>query len=218
MLTPCEHQSLAVAEAEKRELRAKKRAAKRKKKRTTKCKTAWRLPLWFKYVTMFLCLAYCSVMALITIVYGIKFTLRGEEVARQLDIEAWGTTNITYFNSESTNMMSFELTESTALDLKFVTRKELATRRNVTNVTDYDVDLYANDTVTIVRPVAEGNDEVYKILGQEGTYADPSTPTDLSDPTGPTDPTDSTEPTGLPDPTDTTDPTDPTVRTDFTNR
>jgi hypothetical protein len=31
-----------------------------------------RLPLWFKYVTMLLCLAYCSVMALVTIVYGIK--------------------------------------------------------------------------------------------------------------------------------------------------
>jgi hypothetical protein len=45
-----------------------------------------RLPLWFKYVTMLLCLAYCSVMALITIVYGIKFTLRGEKLARQRDV------------------------------------------------------------------------------------------------------------------------------------
>jgi hypothetical protein len=77
---------LATEEAKKRALRADRRTARRKKKRATKCKMDARLPMWFKYVTMFLCLAYCSVMALITIVYGIKFTLRGEELARQQDV------------------------------------------------------------------------------------------------------------------------------------
>jgi hypothetical protein len=130
-----------------------------------------RLPMWFKYVTMFLCLAYCSVMALITIVYGIKFTLRGEELARQQDVTEWSGINITYFNNEITNasMMSFDLNESIALELAFVTQKELATRRNVTDVDLYDVNLYANDTVEIVRPVAEEEDEVYMILGVKGT-------------------------------------------------
>jgi hypothetical protein len=121
---------------------------------------------------MVLCLAYCGVMALITIVYGIKFTLRGEELARQQDVTQWSGINITYFDNEvNASMMGFELNESIALDRAFVTLKELATRRfgNATNATDYDVDLYANDTVQIVRPVAEEEEEVYMILGQKGT-------------------------------------------------
>jgi hypothetical protein len=176
-------QSLAAAEAEKREVRAKKRAAKRKRTRTM-----GRLPLWFRHVTIFLCLAYCSVMALVTIVYGIKFTLRGEELARQQDLKQWTDINITYFDSESTNasisMMSFELNESIALNRKFVTLEELVMRRfgNVTSVTDYDVDMYANDTVKIVRPVAE-EEEVYLIFGQKGTYTDLSTSTDSTNST-----------------------------------
>jgi hypothetical protein len=126
-------------------------------------------------------------MALITIVYGIKFTLRGEELARQEDLKQWTDINITYFDSESTNvsisMMSFELNESTALNREFVTLEELAMRRfgNVTNVTDYDVEMYANDTVKVVRPVAGEEEEVYLIFGQKGTYADLSTPPDSTD-------------------------------------
>ena len=173
------------------------------------CGITGRLPMWFRYVTMFLCLAYCIVMTIVTLVYGIKFTLRGEELARQQDVEEWGTVNITYFISESTNasMMSFELNESIALDRAFVTMEELAARRfgNLTNATDYDVDLYANDTVQIVRPVAEEEEEVYMILGQKGTYADPSTSTHPTDPTDPADPIKLTDPT---DPTADTDPTD----------
>jgi hypothetical protein len=121
---------------------------------------------------MFLCLAYCSVMALITIVYGIKFTLLGEELARQQDVTQWSGINITYFNDEITNVsiMSFDLNESIALELELVTQKELATRRNVTDVDLYDVDLYANDTVRIVRPVAEEEEEVYMILGVKGAH------------------------------------------------
>jgi hypothetical protein len=158
----------SMKDAEKREKRAD---WKRKLKKHRKCKSSMRLPLWFRHVTMFLCLAYCSVMALITIVYGIKFTLRGEELARQQDVTQWGGMNITYFNNESTNasMMSFELNESIALDLAFVTLEELATRRNFTYIDFYDVDRYANDTVEIVRAVEEEEDVVYSILGQKGT-------------------------------------------------
>jgi hypothetical protein len=88
--------------------------------------------------------------------------------------------------------------------------EELAARRfgNLTNATDYDVDLYANDTVQIVRPVAEEEEEVYMILGQKGTYADPSTYTYPSDPTDPTDPADLINLTDPTDPTADTDPTD----------
>jgi hypothetical protein len=126
-------------------------------------------------------------MSTITIVYGIKFTLRGEELARQKDITQCCGINITYFNNESTNasMMSFELNESDALDRAFVTLLELAKRRNFTNVDLYDVDLYANDTVEIVRAVEEEEDEVYMILGQKGT--DPCNPTTHAKLTDPTD-------------------------------
>jgi hypothetical protein len=125
MLMLIRAQMLAAEEAKKRALRAEKRAAKRKKARATKCKTAARLTFWFKFVTRFLCLSYCSVMALITVVYGIKFTLRGEELARQQDVEEWGNINITYFEDEITNasMMRFDLNESIALELAFVTEK-----------------------------------------------------------------------------------------------
>jgi hypothetical protein len=70
--------------------------------------------------------------------------------------------------------MTFDLNESIALSLAFVTQEELATRRNITEIDLYDVDLYANDTVKIVRPVAEEEEEVYMILGVKG--ADPSNP------------------------------------------
>jgi hypothetical protein len=117
-------------------------------------------------------------MALITIMYGIKFTLRGEELARQQDVEEWGGINITYFDNEvNASMMGFELNGSIALDRAFVTLEELAIRRfgNATNATDYDVDLYANDTVQNVRPLAEEEEEVYLVLGQKGTGAKPAT-------------------------------------------
>jgi hypothetical protein len=153
-------------------MRADKRAAKRRKKRSSKCKAAGRLPLWFKYVTMVLCLVYCSVMSTITLVYGIKFTLRGEELARQRDITQCCGINITYFKDEITNvsMMSFELDEAEAVDRAFVTLEELAERRfsNITDFDLYDVYLY-NDTVEIVRPMEEVEYEPYMILGVEGT-------------------------------------------------
>jgi hypothetical protein len=201
-LTP--PQSLSTQAAEKRHRRAdRKRKFKMKCRKATKCGKG-RLPFWFKHVTMFLCLSYVVVMSLITIVYGIKFTLRGEELARQKGILQLSGLNITYFSNEITNasMMSFELNESNALDQAFVTLDELATRRNITDVDAYDFDLYANDTVRIVRPVAEEEDEIYTVFGQEGTD-----PIDLTDPTDLTDPPD---PTYSTDPTDDTDPTDPT--------
>jgi hypothetical protein len=46
-------------------------------------------------------------------------------------------------------------------------------RRNVTDIDLYDFELYANDTVEIVRPVAEEEDEVYLIFGRKGTDLDP---------------------------------------------
>jgi hypothetical protein len=165
---------------------------------------------------MLLCLIYVVVMSLITIVYGIKFTLRGEELARQKGILQLSGLNITYFINEITNasMMSFELNESDALDKAFVTLDELATRRNITDVDVYDFDLYANDTVRIVRPVAEEEDEVYTVFGQEGTA--PINVANPTDPADPNDPTDNTDNTDSIDPTDNADPPDPAVPT-YTN-
>jgi hypothetical protein len=71
-------------------------------------------------------------------------------------------------------MVSFDLNESIALELAFVNQEELAKRRNLTNATDYDVYLYANDTVKIGRPVAEEEEQIYMILGVKGT--DPPSP------------------------------------------
>jgi hypothetical protein len=121
---------------------------------------------------MLLCLTYCGVMSTITLVYGVKFTLRDAELLRQQDITRCCGLNITYFDDESTNasMMSFELNESDAIEREFVTLKELAKRRfeNTTDFASYDVFLY-NDTVEIVRPVEIVEERVYKILGVEGT-------------------------------------------------
>jgi hypothetical protein len=104
-------------------------------------------------------------MALITFVYGIKFALRGEELALQQDITRLGDINVTYFNDESTNasMMSFELNESLAFDRAFVTLEELSKSRygDVADVDLYGVDLFANETMKIVRPVVEKAKEVY---------------------------------------------------------
>jgi hypothetical protein len=41
-------------------------------------------------------------------------------------------------------------------------------RRTFTDIELYDVDLYANDTVTIVRPVADEEEQIYMILGVKG--------------------------------------------------
>jgi hypothetical protein len=163
---------LATQEAEKRAQRALKRVARRKKKRTRMCRTSRRLPRWFRYVTMFLCLAYCSVMAVITMVYGIKFTIRGEELARQQDLAQFSGINVTYFNDSNVTdgltmqlMMKFELNGSMALERQFVTEEELA---KVHNVSVDDVDLYLNKTVEIIRPVAG---EVYGALSSlENVY------------------------------------------------
>jgi hypothetical protein len=140
---------LAMQEAEKKAKRTEQRVARRKKRRARMCSTSWRLPLWFKKVTMLLCLAYCAVMALITMIYGIKFTLRGSELERQRDLAQWSDINVTYFNNDSSNMtmLKFQVNGSIALERGFVTEVELANRN-----------LYANDTVEIVRPVME---EVY---------------------------------------------------------
>jgi hypothetical protein len=98
---------------------------------------------------MLLCLAYCGVMALITMVYGIKFTLRGSELERQRDLAQWSDINVTYFNNDSSNttLLEIEVNGFLALERGFVTEEELA----IWN-------LYANDTLEVVRPVME---EVY---------------------------------------------------------
>ena len=99
-------------------------------------------------------------MALITIVYGIKFALRGEELVRQQELAQWGGINVTYYddNESLTTMMSFELNISAALEREFVTREELAMEYNVSVSEVY---LYVNDTVEIVRPVVEAEQEGY---------------------------------------------------------
>jgi hypothetical protein len=120
---------------------------------------------------MFLCLAYCSVMALITFVYGVKFALRAEELKRH---QEFGDLNITYYvdSNESANvsMMSFELNESDALDKTYFTLEQLATRRfgNGTNVAEYDVERYAAEIVKIDIPDAGGREIPYMIFGVEG--------------------------------------------------
>jgi hypothetical protein len=180
-------QSLAAEAAELKALRAAKRAAKRKKRRNKGCKMTGRLPYWFKYVTMILCLTYCSVMSTITLVYGIKFTLRGEKLALE---QGLGDINITYFykiDNETTNnvtgafkmtnvsMMSFELNEYDALNRSYVTLENLATRRfgEDYNASDYDVESYANDLVMIEIPDAGGREKPYMMFGKEGTFPIP---------------------------------------------
>jgi hypothetical protein len=111
-------------------------------------------------------------MAVITMVYGIKFTIRGEELARQQDLAQFSGINVTYFNDSNVTdgltmqlMMKFELNGSMALERQFVTEEELA---KVHNVSVDDVDLYLNKTVEIIRPVAG---EVYGALSSlENVY------------------------------------------------
>jgi hypothetical protein len=73
----------------------------------------------------------------------------GEELERQQALAQWSDIDVTYFvnNSSNATMLKFQVNSSNALERGFVTEEELATRN-----------LYANDTMEIVRPAME---EVY---------------------------------------------------------
>ena len=102
-------------------------------------------------------------MSTITLVYGIKFTLRAEEAERQesLALEFGGNgslANVTYFNNTvngSNNaelMMQIELPAWDALERGLLTEEQLG---QTLNVTAEELPSRVNDTVQVVRPVAE---------------------------------------------------------------
>jgi hypothetical protein len=160
-LDDLEEITLAMEEAEKHATAHREKISCRSERRRLKRKRGLcsrRLPKWFSHVTMVLCITYCLVMSSITMVYGIKFTLRAEEADRQAELALVEGANVTTVNGS----MFIRLNASEALARDLITEKELAT---VLNSTIDEAMLMLNETVEVVRKVVmEGGSEASRFI------------------------------------------------------